>query len=72
MTKLQPILALVFGGVVNLCLMWHFAQAAFIADAFGVTAAQNYLESLTSLYIALPLPGIAFWLARPDLFLDKE
>ena len=66
MTKIQSILALVFGAIVNISLGWHLLQAGLIADKLGIKAAQGYLDGLTPLYLPLPLAGLALWLAPPD------
>jgi len=72
MTKIQSILALVFGAVVNLSLVWHFFHATLIADKLGTSAAQSYLDGLTPLYLAVPLAGLALWLAPPDRAFSKQ
>lgn len=72
MTKLHSILALVFCGIVNFSLIWHMSQAMIVADMFGTTAAQSYLQGLIPLYIAVPLAGLVFWLARVDRSLEKQ
>lgn len=72
MTKIQSILALVFGAIVNLSLGWHFWQAALIADKLGISAAQGYLDGLAPLYLAVPLAGLALWLAPPDRAFSRQ